>query len=125
MRWVVVRTGLSRSWPSSGWTASPGPNIGEVAFDPSLELRPPQPPAIQSYHMKYGRPGSRPSRPPTSRYSRLKEHAMARSGTMRDQISMIEFINFSYVPEQNPVTAMGQPAFTTVPSGPRSPRTAR
>ena len=57
--------------PSRGCTARPTPKIGAVAFEPSLPFRPPQPPTIQSYHMKIGRPSWRPSRPPTSRYSRL------------------------------------------------------
>ena len=69
--------------------------IGAVAFEPSLPLRPPQPPTIQSYHMKIGRPSRRASRPPTSRYSRLNEQAIARSGTSPDQSSKIEFMIFS------------------------------
>src|SRR5207247_3137089 len=90
----VVSTGQSRSWASSGCTARPTPKIGAVAFDPSLPFRPPQPPTIQSYHMKIGRSRLRPSRPPTSRYSRLNEHASARSGCSPDQSSKIEFMIF-------------------------------
>src|SRR5205823_3765022 len=77
----VVKTGQSRSCASSGCTARPTPKIGAVAFEPSLPFRPPQPPTIQSYHMKIGRLSLRASRPPTSRYSRLNEQASARSGT--------------------------------------------
>ncbi len=91
----VVTTGDSRSWPSTGCTARPTPKIGAVAFAPSWPLRPPQPPAIQSYHMKIGRSAWRASRPPTSRYSRLNEQASARSGITRDQSSKIEFMIFS------------------------------
>src|SRR5690606_41631031 len=47
---TLVRIGVSRSWPSSGCTARPTPKTGDVAFEPSLLLLPPQPPAIQSYH---------------------------------------------------------------------------
>ena len=53
----VVSTGQRRSCPSSGWTARPTPKIGAVAVEPSLPFRPPQPPTIQSYHMKIGRSG--------------------------------------------------------------------
>ena len=120
-----MSTGQRRSWPSSGWTASPTPKIGAVAVEPSRPLRPPQPPTIQSYHMKYGLSGERTSRPPTSRYSRLNEQAIARSGMIPDQISKHAFMIFSYGPEQKPVTAIGQGALTTVPSGPRSSRHAR
>ena len=49
--WPEVTTGDSRSWPSTGCTARPTPKIGDVALAPSRPLRPPQPPAIQSYHM--------------------------------------------------------------------------
>src|SRR5205814_7015180 len=91
----VVSTGQSRSCASSGWTARPTPKIGAVAFEPSLPLRPPQPPTIQSYHMKIGRLSRRASRPPTSRYSRLNEQARARSGWSFDQSSKIEFMLFS------------------------------
>src|SRR5699024_1108636 len=52
MLWEVVRTGLRRSWPSTGCTASPVPKTGDVAEEPSFVARPPQPPAIQSYHLK-------------------------------------------------------------------------
>ena len=94
--------------------------MGAVAFDPSMPLRPPQPPTIQSYHMKIGRSGLRRSRPPTRRYSRLKQQAIARSGMTSDQSSKIEFMIFSYGPEQKPVTATGHSALTTVPGGPMS-----
>ncbi len=90
-----VSTGQRRSWPSSGWTASPTPKIGAVAVEPSRPLRPPQPPTIQSYHMKYGLSGERTSRPPTSRYSRLNDPAIARSGMIPDQISKHAFMIFS------------------------------
>ena len=48
----LVTTGVSLSWASTDCTARPTPKIGEVADDPSRSARPPQPPAIQSYHMK-------------------------------------------------------------------------
>lgn len=67
----------------------------------------------------------RASLPPTSRYSRLNAHAMARSGMTDDHISKMPFMSFSYGPKQNPVTAYGQPALTTVPSGPMSAWTTR
>ena len=121
----VVTTGQRRSWPSSGCTASPTPKIGAVQLEPSRPLRPPQPPTIQSYHMKYGLSSLRASRPPTSRYSRLNEQASARSGISFDHSSKIAFMIFSYGPEQKPVTAIGQGALTTEPTGPRSTCTAR
>ena len=117
-------TGVRRSCPSTGCTASPVPNTGEVAEEPSFVDRPPHPPAIQSYHMKYGLDSVLASCPPTSRYSRLNAHAIARSGMMWDHSSKIAFMTFSYGPEQNPVTACGQPALTTVPSSPISAVTA-
>src|ERR671925_1804456 len=123
--WPVVTTGERRSWPSSGWTASPTPNTGEVALEPSLPLRPPQPPAIQSYHMKIESPPPRVSVPPTSRYSRLNDAAIARSGMTCDHSSKIAFMILSHGPEQNPVTAVGQAALTQLPSGPRSTSSAR
>ena len=95
MWWSAVSTGVSRSCPSSGCTASPTPNTGDVQFWPSRPSRPPQPPAIQSYHMKNGRSSIRPSRPPTSRYSRLKQHAIARSGMTCDHSSNPAFMIFS------------------------------
>ncbi len=55
----------------------------------------------------------------------MNEHASARSGMTRDHSSKIEFMIFSYGPEQKPVTAIGQGALTTLPSGPRSTVTAR
>src|SRR5699024_10799896 len=94
----VVSTGVSRSWPSTGCTASPVPNTGEVAEDPSFVDRPPQPPAIQSYHMKQGLGFTRESWPPTSRYSRLNAQVSARSGMMWDHSWKIAFITFSYGP---------------------------
>ena len=90
-----VSTGVRRSWPSNGWTASPTPNTGDVQSCPSRPLRPPQPPAIQSYHMKNGRSSRRASRPPTSRYSRLKQQAIARSGMICDHSSKPAFMIFS------------------------------
>src|SRR3954470_6310098 len=116
--WVVT-TGQRRSWPSSGCTARPTPKIGAVQLDPSLPLRPPQPPTIQSYHMKYGRSSYRLSRPPTSRYSRLKVQAIVRSGRMFDQSSKTEFMIFSNGPEQKPAQGVGHTEFTTVPGGPQ------
>ena len=95
MRCSVVSTGVRRSWPSSGCTARPTPKTGEVALEPSLPLRPPQPPAIQSYHMNTGRSSARASRPPTSRYSRLKQHAIARSGMTCDHSSKTALMTFS------------------------------
>ena len=92
---IVVTTGVRRSWPSHACTARPTPKTGAVALEPSLLTRPPQPPAIQSYHMKYGLDSLRPSRPPTSRYSRLKAQAMARSGMIPDHSSKIPFMIFS------------------------------
>ena len=75
--------------------------------------------------MKYGRASVRASRPPTSRYSRLKQPAIARWGMISDHSSKPAFMIFSYAPETEPVTATGQPALTTVPSGPTSTVTAR
>jgi hypothetical protein len=67
-----------------------------VAVEPSLPFLPPQPPDIQSYHMK-NRPlvSGRSSMPPIRRYSRLKEQARERSGMTRDQSSKIAFMIFS------------------------------
>ena len=91
----VARRWVRRSCPSNGWIIRPTPKTGAVAVLPSLPLRPPQPPTIQSYHMN-GRwyPGRR-SQPPTRRYSRLNEQASARSGSTRDQSSKVAFMIFS------------------------------
>ena len=44
----VVRIGLARSWPSTGCDISPVPKQAVVTLQPSLPLRPPQPPGSQS-----------------------------------------------------------------------------
>lgn len=68
---------------------------GEVAFEPSLPLRPPHPPTIQSYHIKNGDGSLLLSQPPIRGYSRLKQPANARSGITRDHSSKRAFIIFS------------------------------
>ena len=44
----VVRIGLARSCPSTGWAIRPVPKQAVVTLLPSLPLRPPQPPGSQS-----------------------------------------------------------------------------
>ena len=66
--------------------------------------------------MKIGFSGLRRSRPPQSRYSRLKAQAMARSGMIWDHISKIAFMIFSNG-IRKPVTAVGHSAATMEPGG--------
>ena len=44
----LAMMGQSRSCPSTGWVISPVPKQAVVTLQPSLPLRPPQPPGSQS-----------------------------------------------------------------------------
>ena len=110
------RSARPRSCPSTGCDGRPTPKQAVVPLQPSRPLRPPQPPAIQSYHMKIGLVVERRSRPPISRYSRLKAQAMrALRHDLRPDLE--DRVHDLLERHQNPVTAIGQRALTTVSSG--------
>ena len=121
----VVSTGVRRSWPSNGCTARPTPNTGEVQFCPSLPLRPPQPPAIQSYHMKNGRVVA--ARVAAADEQVLEVEAARHRALGHDLRPQLEdrVHDLLVGAGAEPVTAFGQPALTIGPLGPTSTLIAR